>query len=393
MLYNIYVRHMGNNGTEYVIGVTESQLQKLINAFNNGETAYRINGRLINLDNPEVFCIYDIDVNTEGHNLLGKDERQLKRYIQDYGLAKEWGIDFDLLKEFGDDVTDEKLDEYGNEEEAVAKKDYLPKKKTGKIFISHSSTDKELANSFVERILRLGLGMPHENIFCTSIDSMKVESGIDFKQKIRAKLLESEMVFQIITEAYPKSEICLNEMGAAWVLCDMVIPLIVPPMNYQVGFINSNIEQLKIDHKPDLLRLYQDHKSFFTSVNSVDLDAQIDSFIKSLVPNKKGKTVQLSDFFSGVWSSYGNKRTEKRAIKDPKIEIEGNKYLVNGEYKFRIEEFSHDQNSGVITFFKVEITGRRKLKNELTIISPERYLGIESEDGNGEWEIEYLRLT
>src|SRR5205814_2396052 len=51
-------------------------------------------------------------------------------------------------------------------EEAV-KEISIPKKE-GKIFISHSSKDKELVSQFIETILILGLGLKREDIFCTS---------------------------------------------------------------------------------------------------------------------------------------------------------------------------------------------------------------------------------
>jgi len=45
-----------------------------------------------------------------------------------------------------------------------------------KIFISHSSKDIDFVKSFVENILRLGLDIPPERIFCSSIEELKVES-------------------------------------------------------------------------------------------------------------------------------------------------------------------------------------------------------------------------
>uniref|UniRef100_A0A7V3J9B0 TIR domain-containing protein n=1 Tax=candidate division CPR3 bacterium TaxID=2268181 RepID=A0A7V3J9B0_UNCC3 len=104
--------------------------------------------------------------------------------------------------------------------------------KMPKIFISHSKKDKPIVNFFVDDILIGGLGIKIVDIFCTSIDGSKIKSGEDWRNDIKDALQESKVTFLIITPNYKSSEICQNEMGAAWVLSCKVIPLIVEPITY-----------------------------------------------------------------------------------------------------------------------------------------------------------------
>ena len=46
------------------------------------------------------------------------------------------------------------------------------RKNAKRIFISHSSKDKEVMEKFTDYILQLGIGLSHEDIFCTSIEEM-----------------------------------------------------------------------------------------------------------------------------------------------------------------------------------------------------------------------------
>ena len=167
---------------------------------------------------------------------------------------------------------------------------------SAKIFVSHSSKDEGLVRDFVDRILLLGLNMQNEDIFCTSIEGMGIKSGDDFRNKIKQQLKESEIIIQLITENYKQSEVCLNEMGAAWVLNAKVVPFIVEPIRYDnIGFIHNTTQLLKLNKKKDLLKFKDDHKDFFnsTSFNLSRYDQQIDEFLKVF----QSKVLQFKPMF------------------------------------------------------------------------------------------------
>ena len=127
------------------------------------------------------------------------------------------------------------------------------------IFISHSSNDVEIVESFVDMILIEGLGIEKRQIFCTSIQDIGIKSGEDFRHKIKKELEKCEFVIQIISEEYRSSEVCLNEMGAAWVLEKKVIPFILPPVTFNnVGFIHMSTQLLRLNKVADILKFRTD---------------------------------------------------------------------------------------------------------------------------------------
>lgn len=114
-----------------------------------------------------------------------------------------------------------------------------------RIFISHSSKDKEIIQAFMDEILIGALGIKITDIFCTTTDGTKIKSGNDWRNDIKEHLVGSKITFLIITPNYKESEICLNEMGAAWVLSGRTIPLIVEPVNYESVGLLQEVKQVE----------------------------------------------------------------------------------------------------------------------------------------------------
>lgn len=125
------------------------------------------------------------------------------------------------------------------------------------IFISHASKDKEIADALVDIILQGALSVSIDKIFCVSTDGTKIKSGADWRDSIKGSLLSAKINFLIITPNYKESEVCLNEMGAAWVMGAIVLPMIVDPINYRtVGIIQepNQIEKLLDEKSLDRIR-------------------------------------------------------------------------------------------------------------------------------------------
>jgi hypothetical protein len=77
---------------------------------------------------------------------------------------------------------------------------------------------------------------------------------------ILKNLKGAKAVIQIISENYKQSEICLNEMGAAWVFSTNVIPFIVPNVRFDtVGFIHGTTQLLQLNNEGDLFKFQDDH--------------------------------------------------------------------------------------------------------------------------------------
>jgi hypothetical protein len=85
-----------------------------------------------------------------------------------------------------------------------------------RIFISHSSKDKQYITKFVNQILCLGIGVSPDDDFCTSIEDLGIKNGEDIRNHIHDNIRSAEYSFLMISDNYKASEICINEMGAVW---------------------------------------------------------------------------------------------------------------------------------------------------------------------------------
>ncbi len=121
-----------------------------------------------------------------------------------------------------------------------------PKTKEVKnVFISHSSKDKEIADAFVDIILHGAMSIDLDEIFCISTEGTKIKSGDNWRDSIKSSLISSKVTFLIITPNYKESEVCLNEMGAAWVLSSLVLPTIVEPITFKTVGVIPEVTQVE----------------------------------------------------------------------------------------------------------------------------------------------------
>jgi hypothetical protein len=155
-----------------------------------------------------------------------------------------------------------------------------------KIFISHSSKDIKIVEAFVKHILRLGLEIPANRIFCTSMEGQGVKSGEYIPDRLKAEIKKSCIAFLLISKNYKKSEVCLNEVGAAWVSLEKtnVIPILLPDVDFnELGFLDLNRLGLKIFEKRDLIKLIQDNKEALNGSFNLELvHNQVEEFLKEL---------------------------------------------------------------------------------------------------------------
>lgn len=107
-----------------------------------------------------------------------------------------------------------------------------------KIFISHSSKDKDIMEKFTDNLLQLGIGLKPEDIFCTSIEEMGIKNGENIREHIRENMKTADYSFLMISQNYKKSEICLNEMGAVWATDNRVRYYLLPDVDFnEIGWL------------------------------------------------------------------------------------------------------------------------------------------------------------
>ena len=117
-----------------------------------------------------------------------------------------------------------------------------------RIFISHASKDGELIGKFVDSIFLLGMGMDSEIIAYTSREDTGVPAGESIPQFIQENIACADIVLLMISDNYKNSEVCLNEMGAAWALNKLIIQVLLPNTSFdKLGWLCSLDKALKID--------------------------------------------------------------------------------------------------------------------------------------------------
>ena len=156
-----------------------------------------------------------------------------------------------------------------------------------KIFISHSSKDISFIRLFVEKILILGLDIPSERIFCSSMEGHGIKSGHYIPDTLKEEINQSSLALLFISKNYKASEVCLNEVGAAWATLtkETIIPLLMPDIDFsEVGFLDVNRLGLKIYEKAGILKLIQDCKeNLNASFNLEKLHNKIEEYLKEIV--------------------------------------------------------------------------------------------------------------
>lgn len=128
-----------------------------------------------------------------------------------------------------------------------------------KIFISHSSKDEKIIQQFRKDILLAGCSLHPNNIFCT-LDHSAIKTGKDFRKEIVRNMKECDFILLMISNNYKESEVCLNEMGAAWALDNKtVLPFVLPDCRFEdMGFLYNVKQGAMITDKTKLDELYRD---------------------------------------------------------------------------------------------------------------------------------------
>lgn len=241
--------------------------------------------------------------------IFNEDFEDAYRYLISANLIEPMGSGYhSAITHNGNNLVEKYLTEYNELKEDSNK--IVQSKPSNKIFISHCSKDKKLVQKFIDHVLILGLEIGREEIFCTSLDGMGIKSGEDFKKAIYNELEGAKVVMQIITKNYKTSEVCLNEMGAAWLMKSTVIPLVAPPFNYDIGFIHASTQQLRLKEKSDLIKLYDDHKNevFKVNLSMSNYLSQLDIFLDYMSTYSDNEDINKeSMFFYGEESTVSGK--------------------------------------------------------------------------------------
>ena len=120
------------------------------------------------------------------------------------------------------------------------------------IFISHSSKNKEQVKLLADLLKSMNL-VPGKHVFCSSLPGYDIP--IDTNNRIFDFLRDCYLHYKIHvifihSQEYYKSAVCLNEMGAAWVLKSNYTSILLPGFNFSEmkGVINGDSISIKLDN-------------------------------------------------------------------------------------------------------------------------------------------------
>lgn len=179
--------------------------------------------------NKEYVNFKNIDNNTNGYILKNNYQR----------IRKDFCVLVDKLERSDFGETSKVLSEKISNKQIMSKK---------RIFISHASKDKELVSKFVDSIILLGMGLESEIIAYTSRDDTGVVPGESIPLFIQNNIACADVVLLMISDNYKNSEVCLNEMGAAWALNKHIIQILLPNTSFdKLGWLESLKKAIKID--------------------------------------------------------------------------------------------------------------------------------------------------
>lgn len=156
-----------------------------------------------------------------------------------------------------------------------------------KIFISHSSDDETIVNAFIKDILIVGCGFRRTEIFCT-LDHTVIRTGDDFRNEIIENMKRCDYILCMISDNYRKSEVCQNELGAAWSMTGKrVLPFKFPNINFkEIGFLNVVKQAADLTDKSKLDELYDELCQFYDLPQDWrNFNQQKDDFIKVVNEN------------------------------------------------------------------------------------------------------------
>lgn len=155
-----------------------------------------------------------------------------------------------------------------------------------KIFISHSSKDKDYGNHLVE-LLRV-LGIKENEIIFTSNVAYGIPVAKNIFNWLKSQIEEKPFVIYLLSKEYYESVACLNEMGAAWIVENEHAAIFTPNFNFssyefQNGALDPREIGFKIDDEDRIMSFIQMlSNNFEITRNPVIISQSVKKFIRNI---------------------------------------------------------------------------------------------------------------
>ncbi len=201
-------------------------------------------------------------------------------------------------------------------------KNTLGEHKQYKIFLSHASADKSLVTAFLT-LLRVGLKIADDDVFCTSKPEGEISQGEDFSEKIQNALKNSESIVCLITPKYLERPSCSMELGAALIRglprkC-FRLNLSFDEYRDKFGFLAKEQNGLDLSNGADLDCFADDCRLSFTlEYSTASWNQAKEKFLESVkklpkhesVSSSIGSGTQLSPILSSIKAGFDEMRIQ-----------------------------------------------------------------------------------
>lgn len=179
----------------------------------------------------------------------------------------------------------------------------LDMKKKPLIFISHSSENKAQVAKIADLLRSINLS-PRRDIFCSSLPGYGIPNGANIFEFLRERFVDYDLhIIFVHSPEYYESPVCLNEMGAAWVLRANATSLLLPGFDFSgmKGVIGSDCIAIKLDGdrsevKDRLNQLRRELESEFDISDNEDIiwEEARDKFISEINGDVSTKNENIS---------------------------------------------------------------------------------------------------
>jgi len=122
-----------------------------------------------------------------------------------------------------------------------------------RIFISHRTCDKKVADMLCDYFVALGVNS--EAVFCSSLPGNDVKEKISVE--VKEALKESALNVAILSKAYYESAYCLNEAGILWYNDTKVLVIGLDDIQHSdmIGFLNDDYKIRRLDNSTDVAHI------------------------------------------------------------------------------------------------------------------------------------------
>lgn len=117
-----------------------------------------------------------------------------------------------------------------------------------KLFISHSSKDKEITLLIIK--LLESIGFNKRNLFCSSSEKYRIPIDKDIYDYIKKQFTNYNLhILVILSDNYYSSIPSQNELGAAWVLGNKKTTILLPNFDFKdiKGVLSNSVIGIKLD--------------------------------------------------------------------------------------------------------------------------------------------------